>query len=200
MPPKVKSFLELQTAVKSKDSPFMRTTSRIRRSERLSTLPVADVILGVDPGLQRTGFGIIAHGAYIDAGVLSARANDPLPQRLQTLCSGLSEVLEAHRPDIVVVEELFSNYQHPRSALLMAHARGVLLLAARQGNVPVHSFLPNEVKQVVAGAGHATKAAMQRAVQARLKLKELPEPHDAADALALALCFALRQQTRIQRP
>lgn len=215
MPPKVKSFLELQTAVKANGSLLLRTSSRERRAQRLSTLPPAGVILGIDPGLHRTGYGVLSvmsseehapknvhHSSFIahhfvDAGVLTARADAPLPSRLKSLHDGLEKVLAKHQPDVVVVEELFSTYAHPRSALLMAHARGVLLLAAEQAGVPVHSFTPNEVKQVIAGAGHANKAAMQNAVKSRLKLKQIPEPHDAADALALALCLALRQQSKM---
>jgi crossover junction endodeoxyribonuclease RuvC len=193
MPPKVQSFI---AAVNEKDSPFHRMASRARRSERLSTLPPSRVVLGVDPGLHRTGWGVVGIEVgprHFASGVLKPRANAALEERLETLHHGLSQVIETYHPDVVVIEELFSMYAHPRSALLMAHARGVLMLAARQAGVAVHSFLPNEVKQVIAGDGHAGKTAMQNAVKSRLKLKEIPEPHDAADALALALCFVLRQ-------
>jgi crossover junction endodeoxyribonuclease RuvC len=196
MPPKVQSFDALQTAVKEKGSPFMRTSSREKRNARLSTLPPSRVVLGVDPGLHRTGWGVVGIEVgprHFASGVLKAKADAPLEVRLETLHRGLCQVIETYHPDVVVIEDLFSVYAHPRSALLMAHARGVLMLAAQQAGTPVHSFLPTEVKQVIAGDGHASKAAMQNAVKARLQLKEIPEPHDAADALALALCFALRQ-------
>ncbi|HEY0072717.1 MAG TPA: crossover junction endodeoxyribonuclease RuvC [Abditibacteriaceae bacterium] len=171
-----------------------------RRTKRLEDLPFASLILGVDPGLHRTGYGLVQvqssrRPQFIEAGFLKAKANDPMPVRLQTLFDGLCEVIKEFEPEVVVIEDLFSTYQHPRSALLMAHARGVFLLAAQQSNVPVHSFLPNEVKQVIAGNGHANKAAMQAAVKARLKLAAVPEPPDVADALAIALCFAARQET-----
>ena len=171
-----------------------------RRAQRLDNLPIARLILGVDPGLHRTGYGLVrtqnnGRPQFIEAGFLKAKANDPMPVRLKTLFDGLCEVIQEFEPEVVVIEDLFSTYQHPRSALLMAHARGVFLLAAQQSNVPVHSFLPNEVKQVIAGNGHATKAAMQAAVKARLKLAAIPEPPDVADALAIALCFAARQET-----
>lgn len=207
MPPKVQTFLELQTAIKS--APLLRSSSsRARREESLSTLPPAGVILGIDPGLHRTGWGVISilnnEGrirrssiVHREAGVLKARADAPLPVRLETLFGGLCDILKKHQPDVMVIEELFSTYAHPRSALLMAHARGVLLLGAAQAGVATHSFLPTEVKQVITGDGHASKAAMQNAVKSRLNLKEIPEPHDAADALAIALCFALRQQPKI---
>ena len=171
-----------------------------QRLRRLDNLPIARLILGVDPGLHRTGYGLVQtqnnrHPQFVEAGFLKAKADDPMPVRLKTLFDGLCEVIQEFEPEVVVIEDLFSTYQHPRSALLMAHARGVFLLAAQQSNVPVHSFLPNEVKQVIAGNGHATKAAMQAAVKARLKLAAVPEPPDVADALAIALCFAARQET-----
>lgn len=173
--------------------------SQTKRAARLEKLPYASLILGVDPGLHRTGYGLIRLGTsqpiMVEAGFLKAKAADPMPVRLQTLYKGLCEIIEEFRPEVVVIEELFSMYQHPRSALLMAQARGVFLLAAQQSNVPVHSFLPNEVKQVIAGNGHASKTAVQAAVKARLKLAAIPEPPDVADALAIALCFAARQET-----
>jgi crossover junction endodeoxyribonuclease RuvC len=173
--------------------------SHTKRTRSLEKLPHASLILGIDPGLHRTGYGLIRLGTtqplMIEAGFLKAKATDPMPLRLQTLFDGLCEVVREFQPDVVVIEELFSTYQHPRSALLMAHARGVFLLAAQQSNVPVHSFLPNEVKQVIAGNGHASKSAVQAAVKARLRLSAIPEPPDVADALAIALCFAARQET-----
>ena len=186
--------------------------SATARRRRLNALPPASLILGVDPGLHRTGYGLVRIGdagkssgslvarhsslvTFVEAGFLKAKPTDPLPVRLKTLFDGLCEIVGEFSPDVVVVEDLFSTYAHPRSALLMAHARGVLLLAAQQSNVPVHSFLPNEIKQVVTGNGHASKAAVQSAVKARLNLDAIPEPPDVADALAIALCFAARQQT-----
>jgi crossover junction endodeoxyribonuclease RuvC len=183
--------------------------------ERMHGGTLARLIVGVDPGLHVTGYGVIevqggaspastSHPAVrcasvsalrlIEGGVLKAKANDSLPLRLQTLHDALTDVLREHKPDVVVVEELFSTYAHPRSALLLAQARGVLVLAAQQSGAAVHSFTPNEVKQVVAGNGHATKAAVQSAVRSRLKLAAPPHPADVADALALALCFAARQE------
>lgn len=178
-----------------------RADSSLRRVQKLRGFAAAQRILGVDPGLHITGYGVIEAQQSTDAlpswklvegGVLRARATDTLPQRLQTLHVGLAEVLREHTPDIVVIEDLFSTYAHPRSALLMAHARGVLMLAAQEANVVVHTFTPNEVKQVVSGNGHASKSAMQNAVRQHLKLAAPPNPPDVADALALALCFAAR--------
>ena len=175
------------------------TGSVARRVGRLQGTPFAARILGVDPGLNITGYGLIQLGPgdsslqLIEGGVLKPKATDTLPERLHTLHQLLTEVLREHNPDVVVIEELFSTYAHPRSALLLAQARGVLVLAAQQSGATVHSFTPNEVKQVVAGNGHATKSAMQSAVRTRLKLASAPHPADVADALALAICYAARQ-------
>ncbi len=168
-----------------------------RRAQKLAGLPQAQRILGIDPGLHRTGYGIIECQTnalcLVEGGILRAKADDPFPKRLQDLHDGLAEVLRDVRPDIVVIEDLFSTYAHPRSALLMAHARGVLMLAAAEADLQVHSFTPNEVKQVVTGNGHATKTNVQAAVKARLHLKATLHPPDLADALAIAICFALRK-------
>ena len=181
-----------------------RVGSTLRRVQRLQGMPLAHRVLGVDPGLNITGYGLIEIGdergaipTFIEGGTLKARDTDSLPERIQTLYDGLFEILREHSPDVVVIEELFSTYAHPRSALLMAHARGAFMLAAQQHKIPVHGFTPNEVKQVIAGNGHATKSQVQMAVKARLKLNFVPNPPDVADALAIALCFAARQNVAI---
>lgn len=181
-----------------------RVGSTLRRVQRLQGMPLAHRVLGIDPGLNITGYGLIEIGemrgaipTLIEGGTLRARDTDTLPERIQTLYDGLSEILREHSPDVVVIEELFSTYAHPRSALLMAHARGAFMLAAQQHKIPVLGFTPNEVKQVIAGNGHATKSQVQMAVKARLKLNFVPNPPDVADAIAIALCFAARQNVAV---
>lgn len=198
MPPRIHS---LQT----QNLGGRKSGSQVRRLQRLADLPPARIIIGIDPGLNCTGYGVIElDGASRDrphlreGGVLRAPAAAPLSQRLKTIHDGLQAVLDECRPDVVVVEELFSTYAHPRSALLMAHVRGVLMLAAAEAEVPVHHFLPNEVKQVLTGNGHAPKSAVQAAVKNRLQLRTTPEPADVADALAIALCMAARQNSRLR--
>jgi crossover junction endodeoxyribonuclease RuvC len=172
-------------------------SSSTKRVQRMAKLPEATRILGIDPGLHRTGYGIIESKngklTLIEGGILRAKGDDVFPKRLQDLHVGLSEVINDHQPEVVVIEDLFSTYAHPKSALLMAHARGVLMLAAQEAGIAVHSFMPNEVKQVVTGNGHATKTGVQAAVKARLNLKTTLHPPDLADALAIAICFSLRQ-------
>jgi crossover junction endodeoxyribonuclease RuvC len=165
----------------------------------MSGFDLSPRILGVDPGLLRTGYGIIESDAgclrLVEGGILRAKTTDPLEKRLLDLHEGLLEVIREHKPDLVVIEDLFSTYAHPRSALLLAQARGALMVAAARAELPVHSFTPNEIKQVVTGNGHATKANVQAAVKARLRLAAQLHPPDLADALAIAICFAIRQMT-----
>jgi len=172
----------------------------LRRAPTLVAPTAPTRILGIDPGLARTGYGIIESDLdsgekclkLVEGGIIRGKETLPLPERLLALHKGLAEILAEYRPEIVVIEDLFSTYAHPRSALMLAHARGVLVLAVGQANLPLHTFTPNEVKQVVTGNGHATKSSVQSAVKARLQITATLHPHDLADALAIALCYALR--------
>jgi crossover junction endodeoxyribonuclease RuvC len=149
-------------------------------------------ILGIDPGLRLTGYGVIdfkpLKPALIDGGVIRLDEKTPLISRLVELETELNGLLDEHQPTIVAVEQLYSHYAHPRTAILMGHARGVILLCAARRELRVEQFASNRVKQSVAGHGHASKAQMQRAIQAVWSLKEPPQPPDVADALAVALC------------
>lgn len=155
-------------------------------------------ILGVDPGLNVTGYGVIeiASGGLvgtnqcrlIEAGVVKSRAKDPLEMRLRELFEGLQEVIEQHKPRDLALEQLFSHYERPRTAILMGHARGTICLAAALAGISVSHYEPTRVKRIMTGNGRAPKHQMQLAVKAQLGLAEIPEPADVADALAIALC------------
>ena len=154
-------------------------------------------ILGIDPGLRITGYGVIdatAHSVVkpnlIDGGVIRLDEKRTLSDRLVELADELTKLIEEHRPNVCAVEQLYSNYAHPRTAILMGHARGVILLTARKHSLTVQQFAANRIKQSLTGHGHAKKDQMQRAVQGLWNLPELPEPPDVADALAAALCCA----------
>ena len=156
-------------------------------------------ILGIDPGLERTGYGVIetldgAPGAMrlLEAGVVRTSAKDALADRLAEIRSGLAAVLVEFRPDAVAVEELYSHYRHPRTAILMGHARGIVFLAAAEAGAPVASYGATHIKKALVGSGHASKHQVQRAIQSHFGLKKVPEPADVADALAVALCHAHR--------
>jgi crossover junction endodeoxyribonuclease RuvC len=163
----------------------------------MSTLPPEPPwrVLGIDPGLQVTGYAVLEarpdRPFVCEAGVVRTalgRAAADMAQRLRTLYTGIEEIIREFRPGAVAVEQLYAHYEHPRTAILMGHARGVILLAAGQHEVPVISYNATRIKKTVTGHGRATKDQMQRAVQRELGLPRLPEPHDVADALAAALC------------
>lgn len=147
--------------------------------------------LGVDPGLVETGYGALEAGSgrvtVLGAGVIRTRTSDPLDARLERLFDETHRLLQEYRPDLVVVEEVFSVVKVPRTAILMGHARGVICLAARQQKVPLLPITPAEVKRALTASGAAGKGQMERAVQARLGLPRLPRPSHVADALGLAL-------------
>ncbi len=149
-------------------------------------------ILGIDPGLRLTGYGVLDYHVtrprLIDAGVIRLTPKTALPDRLVELETELDAIIAEHQPDTCAVEQLYSNYAHPRTAILMAHARGVILLVARRHGLCVEQFAANRIKQSLTGHGHAKKGQMQAAIQSVFKLKDPPEPPDVADALAVALC------------
>jgi crossover junction endodeoxyribonuclease RuvC len=159
-------------------------------------------VLGIDPGLQVTGYAVLeARGRtphVLEAGVVRSaegRGATDMARRLNSLYDGIVEVLEQFRPGVVAAEQLFAHYAHPRTAILMAHARGVILLAAARHGLAVESYNATCIKKTITGSGRASKEQVQRTVQRELGLPHLPEPPDVADALAAALChFYARQR------
>jgi crossover junction endodeoxyribonuclease RuvC len=149
-------------------------------------------ILGLDPGLRLTGYGVVDYSPnrplLIDGGVIRLNAKSSLAERLAELHKELAALMEEYSPAVCAVEQLYAHYKHPRTAILMGHARGVILLAATQSGARVEQFAANRIKQSVAGHGHAQKGQMQRAIQGIWKLPQPPSPPDVADALAVALC------------
>src|SRR5256885_610297 len=147
-------------------------------------------ILGIDPGLRLTGYGVIDYEPMrpilIDGGVLRLNDKTPIPARLVELEIELEALIDEHKPEVCAVEQLYSHYNHPRTAILMGHARGVVMLAARKRGAQVEQFPANRIKQSVTGNGHASKVQMQRAIQSQWNLPKPPEPPDVADALAVA--------------
>ncbi|MBB3209003.1 crossover junction endodeoxyribonuclease RuvC [Rhodopirellula rubra] len=152
---------------------------------------VAQCILGIDPGLNTTGYAVIRRDGgsllLIEAGVIRSRARDPLGARLKELSDGVREVIAAHPIDAMALEQLFSHYERPRTAILMGHARGVICLAAGEAGLPIANYEPTRVKKVITGNGRASKTQMQQAVKLQLGLEKVPEPNDVADAMAIAL-------------
>ncbi|MBL8796441.1 MAG: crossover junction endodeoxyribonuclease RuvC [Planctomycetia bacterium] len=161
-------------------------------------------VLGVDPGLQVTGYAVIeaagAQARVCEAGVIKSsegRATADMAPRLVSLYNSLVEVIEQFRPTIAAVEQLYAHYDHPRTAILMGHARGVIFLAAGQRDMRVVSYNATSIKKTITGSGRASKEQMQKAMQRELSLARLPEPPDVADALAVALChFYVQRATQ----
>jgi len=158
-------------------------------------------ILGIDPGLEITGYGVLETGigppSVCEAGVIRSREQgEPadMARRLRALHAGIVEVIEQFKPRVVVVEQLYAHYQHPRTAILMGHARGVIFLAATQHDLPVVSYNATRIKKTITGSGRAAKDQVQRTIQRELNLRAAPEPPDVADALAAALCHYYEQR------
>ncbi len=152
-------------------------------------------ILGIDPGLATLGFGVIdtppqsqeaeSSATVIDFGVISTPAKTPVGERLCTIYDDLHSVIDQFQPDQVVIEKFF--FYRMGNTILVAQARGVVMLVLAQHQLPLTEFTPAQVKQALTGYGNADKAEVQEAVARELNLDKIPRPDDAADALALAL-------------
>jgi crossover junction endodeoxyribonuclease RuvC len=159
-------------------------------------------VVGIDPGLQRTGYGCVEldpegwNSSLVEAGVLRLKAGTPVAHRLRQLELDLIEVLEELAPSAIAVESVFSHQQNLRTAILMAHARGVVLLCGQRRGVELIELSPATVKKAMTGRGNATKRQMQIAVAAEFGLDRPPEPPDVADAIAIALAGARRLAAR----
>jgi len=149
-------------------------------------------ILGIDPGLNVTGYGVLesAEGALrlCEAGIVRGKTRNSLTARLVEIHAGVADVIASFQPASMALEELYSHYKRPRTAILMGHARGVICLAAAQAGIPVMHYAATQVKKILTGNGRAPKWQMQQAIMHELGLSEAPEPPDVADALAIGLC------------
>jgi crossover junction endodeoxyribonuclease RuvC len=177
-------------------SPFAFSCLPLQSQAMADCRPGSARVIGVDPGLNITGYGLIEiqMGAVslCEAGVirLPRSKGRNLPERLDSLFGELRELLEEFRPQKMCLEEIYSHRSYPQTAILMGHARGVICLAARRAQVPVVSLPAKRIKQSVTGNGNASKLQVQRAVRQFFSLERTPHPPDVADALAAALCYA----------
>ena len=159
-------------------------------------------VMGIDPGLRLTGYAAVDLPAsameprLVEAGVIRLTVKTSMEARLKQLHDELSELMDSLKPARLAVEKLYAHYKHPRTAILMGHARGVILLCATERKVEIEHLPSTEVKKAMTGYGHASKEQMQRAVQAQCGLKEPPSPPDVADAIAIALTSARRLALR----
>lgn len=151
-------------------------------------------ILGIDPGLQVCGYAVVEMDGYaeklVEAGVLRIDTGRELEKRLNQIADDIGSLLESFAPDVLAIEELYSHYAHPKTAILMGHARGVILQKAGAAGLTVKHFSATRIKKSLTGNGRASKGQMQRSIQTVLGLSEPPEPNDVADAIAAALCCA----------
>jgi len=150
-------------------------------------------VLGVDPGLGITGYSVIDGDMripkLIEAGCIRINKKLSLDKRLKQIFDDLSQIIQCFKPDVMVVEELYSHYNHPKTAIIMGHARGVIYLCAANNGLLVKSFTANRIKMSLTGSGHATKSQIQNMIKNRFSLVKIPEPPDVADAIAIALCY-----------
>lgn len=151
---------------------------------------MAQRILGIDPGTGICGFGVLEGRAALDFGVITTPAHTPLPDRLLDIYESLQEIIAASHPEVVAIEKLFFK-QNITTGITVAEARGVVILVARQHNLPIYEYAPNEIKKALTGYGMADKKQMQEMVRQHLNLEKAPQPDDAADALAVAITHAL---------
>jgi crossover junction endodeoxyribonuclease RuvC len=199
-------------------------------------------ILGIDPGLNITGYGVLECGCatgsasasgrnmsatgsasatgattmhsmvpglsssangqlrLCEAGVVRGKSRRSLTDRLVEIHAGVADVIASLNPSVMAIEELYSHYNRPRTAILMGHARGVICLAAAEAGIPVIHYSATQIKKILTGAGRASKSQVQRAIQRELALTEVPDPPDVADALAVALChYYLKDKLSIMR-
>jgi crossover junction endodeoxyribonuclease RuvC len=151
------------------------------------------IVLGIDPGTALTGFGVVEREGSrlraIEYGTVETHAGTSDGERLVAIHRGVAELIERHRPALVAVERIFFS-RNVQTAFSVGQARGVVLLAAAEAELPIYEYTPNEVKIAVTGYGRATKEQVQRMVRTVLGLASIPAPDDAADALAVAICLA----------
>ena len=151
-------------------------------------------ILGIDPGLQVCGYACLETIAdkekLIEAGIFRTANGSAIEVKLNRIAEDTESLLKKFRPEIVAVEELYSHYAHPKTAILMGHARGVILQKCAEAAIEVKSFSATRIKKSITGNGRASKEQVQRTIQTILSLSAVPEPNDVADAIAAALCCA----------
>ncbi len=180
----------------------MDKTGRKHRSS-LTALHLSPVrILGIDPGLNITGYGVLERNEknpkqprVIEAGVIRGDAKQSLEQRLAEIHAGVADAITSLKPGVMALEQLYSHVAHPRTSILMGHARGVICLAAAEAGIRVVHYPSTQIKRILTGNGRASKGQMQLAIQRELRLDELPEPPDVADALAVAVCHYYLDRT-----
>ena len=157
-------------------------------------------IIGIDPALRITGFGIIDNDSggvsLVKAGIITTSSDKALPERLNQIFEGVNSLLEEFKPGIMVLEKIFVHYQHPATSFLLGEARGIICLAAARANIEFGEFSATHVKKSIVGRGMASKEQVQRMVATALGMKILPKHKDVTDALALAISYSYFARAR----
>lgn len=151
-------------------------------------------ILGIDPGLCVTGYGLIEAGPkgikLIEAGVVRTSSKEKIEARIEKIYEGIKGLVRESKPDALILEQLYSHYRHPTTSILMGHVRGAICLLAKQAGAELVGYSATRVKKAITGTGHASKYQMQRMIQNLFNMKSAPNPPDISDALALAVAHA----------
>jgi crossover junction endodeoxyribonuclease RuvC len=159
-------------------------------------------VLGIDPGLNTTGYAVVAMQGQrlelVEAGIIRGTDRGEMGSRLREIHEGVAEVVATFQPAALAIEELYSHYERPQTAILMGHARGVICLAAAQAGLPIRSYAATQIKRLLTGNGRAPKAQVQQAILREFGLREMPEPPDVADAMAIALCHHYLQHNWVE--
>jgi crossover junction endodeoxyribonuclease RuvC len=150
------------------------------------------IIVGVDPGLNITGYGVLSSTGHdvkiLEAGIIKTGDRHNFERRLEEIYNQIGKVIRQFKPDYVAIEELYSHYAHPKTAIVMGHARGMVFLQAALNKVPIISYASTKIKNSLTGNGRASKAQMIRSIKSTLHLGDDFKSPDTADALAVALC------------
>jgi crossover junction endodeoxyribonuclease RuvC len=151
-------------------------------------------ILGIDPGLQRTGYGLIESTGpenlkLIEAGVVRTSSESGISERVTGIYENLTDIIQEYKPEVLVLEKLYSHYKHPTTSILMGHVRGVVCLACGVNGIKLVNYSATRIKKAVTGNGHAGKHQVQRMVKTLLSLNIAPKPVDVSDALAIAISY-----------
>ena len=161
-------------------------------------------ILGIDPGLHVTGYGLLdetnGQVSVVEIGVIRTNTSEPTAMRLKTIAADLEEIITQLKPEMMAIEELYSHYNHPKTAIIMGHARGVIFLKAAEAGLEVVSYSATRIKNAITGHGRARTGQVQATIRAMLGVTDIPEPADAADAVAVALCHIQARDHQVAVP
>jgi len=150
------------------------------------------IILGIDPGLQITGYGVLKSNGHridvVEAGIIKTGTKESFEQKLNEIFSEVGKIIKQYKPDYIAIEELYSHYAHPKTAIIMGHARGTVFLLASQCGTPIISYASTRIKKSLTGNGRASKSQMRKMIKSTLNLKDELFSPDTADALAAAIC------------